>query len=123
MSESNSAVETLYRKIMKNCRDQRRSKTTLTNRQLAKLLEVTENYLSAFENSRKTPSIKLFLNYLVINGFDTQLLEELQVTHGKHLKQESKAKISLVKKINELPEEEIGFLSDIVKALANFRGR
>ena len=121
LANTQKGIDSLYKNIMDNCKAQRRPRTTMSSRQLAKALDISENYLSAFENSRKVPSIKLFLNYLKINGFDLQPLENLKVTHSKNLSPSAKGKITLFNEIENMDSEEIDFLTDMVKALKKFR--
>lgn len=66
--------------MMKGCRMQRKLKGIRTIRELSKELGATENYVSAVENGREFPSLRLFLHYLLLNGFDTNPLKTLEIT-------------------------------------------
>ena len=56
----NDSVETLLKDLALHCKRERRAKTKTTLRSLSKKLDVSENYLSALENGRVTPSMKTF---------------------------------------------------------------
>lgn len=105
-------IKRLFEEIMRRCKVERKTKAKNTLRGLASELGATENYLSAVENGREFPSMRLFLSYLLINGFDVSSLKSLEIRSlPSKATKEMKQKLSLVQKIYSLDADQIEFLA------------
>lgn len=113
-------AQTLFRELMKNCKAERKAKSNLSNRQLAKTLEITENYVSALESARATPSVNLLLKYLIACGFDVASLKELSINDPDVIRPQSKERLALIQKVYSLDDEQIGFLTEQAKVAEVF---
>lgn len=105
----------LFKEIMKSCKTERRAKSKLTNKDLAKALDITENYVSALENARAVPSVNILLKYLIACGFDVDMLKELSITDSDALKPRSKERLTLIQRIYSFDDEQVGFLLEQAK--------
>lgn len=123
MKPMDKEVLALLKRVMSQCKKERKTHTRFPNRMLAKQLGITENYISALESARAIPSIKTFLKYLLINGFDIGPLENLQITGGKLMKPSSKLKVSLMRKIDSFDHEQLVALLEIVGAIDSFSSK
>ena len=92
----------------------------MTVRELAKELGKTENYISSIENGREFPSLKTFLDYLLINGFATTPLTRLCIEKESRTDLELNAKQALVNKIYSLNNSQVSFLSEQAKLVEVF---
>lgn len=128
------AIQDLFNTIMERCRLERRQKTGLTLRALAKQLGKTENYLSSVEHAREIPSLKTFLEYLVAVGFDTQPLCRLEIPTASNVESsdkrseagvEGEVRKKLINKIYSLEPEAVSFLLEQSKLtdVYNFKSR
>lgn len=96
---------------MKGCRMQRKLKGIQTIRALAQELGATENYVSAVENGREFPSLRLFLHYLLLNGFDTGALKTLEITNAAEPKPAiSQKRSKLINQIYKAGPAQLDFL-------------
>jgi transcriptional regulator with XRE-family HTH domain len=111
----------LFREIMAHCKKERKSKTKLSNKHLARELKITENYVSALESARATPSIQVFLKYLIACGFDVDPLSALEVVSKETLRPTSKTRNSLIQKIYTFDEEQLGYLAEQAKLAELFQ--
>ncbi len=120
-SELDKLVRELFVKLMKNCKVQRRLNGGLSVRALAAELSKTENYISAVENGRVFPSMRVFLKYLIMSGFDTEPLLSLRA-NKKPVKRETKSasRTRLLEKVYSLEPNQIDYMlaqADLAKAL------
>lgn len=105
---------------MSQCKRERKAKTKLANKQLAKELAITENYVSALESARAVPSVKVLLKYFLACGFDVSPLTELVISDPSVLKAQNKARLELIQKIYSFHNEQIGFLAEQAKLAEAF---
>lgn len=112
MKQIEKEVKELLKEVMTQCKRERKAKTKLSNKQLAAKLEITENYLSALESARATPSLQMFFRYLIQSGFDVSSLKFLEINEKEMLRPLSKMRSSVVQKIYSLDEDQIGYLSE-----------
>ena len=115
MKNIDKEVLALFKDIMLQCKRERKSKTKVTNKQLATKLGITENYISALESGRAVPSIPVLLKYFLIGGFDVSPLSNLEIKDKELLKSTSKLKSNLIQKIYTLDDEQLGYLAEQVK--------
>ncbi len=94
---------------MANCRQERKAKTKVRVKDLAKLLDKTSNYITNIENGHATPSGTLFFEYLLAVGFDLTTLNNLRIETNPRL---AKKKQSFVNEIYEMDELTINFLKE-----------
>lgn len=106
---------------MHHCRLERKSKTDRTTRSLAGDLGKTENYISAIENGRVLPSMKTFLHYLVVNGFDPEPLTQLSISEFSEGKISGQKKSDLIDRIYQLDEDAVNFLAEQAKVAEGFK--
>lgn len=99
----------LFREIMQQCKDERRRKNDITYKDLADKLGKTEGYANAFESGRAFPSIKTFLKYLLVNGFDVEPLKTLHISANKTDSEDS-IRAELLRKVNLLDINQVKFL-------------
>lgn len=115
-------VRALFQQIMAQCRRERKRRAQITVRRLASELAKTENYLSAVENGREFPSLRMFLEYLVVVGFDVSPLTQLSIDSSfKRPAATEKARDELIEKIYTLREHQVSLLlkqADAVKGYA-----
>lgn len=117
-------LEELYYRIIKRCRSQRKSRSRIKIRALASQMGLTENYLSAVENAREFPSLKTFLKYLLLLGFDTKPLENLEIAPEQLNKNiENTEKGELIGKILRLDQDQVSFLIEQAKLAEIFKPR
>ena len=109
----NKRAEELFREVMAHCRTERKKKTSLTVRSMAHQLDKTENFVSAVENGREIPSLKTFLQYLLISGFDVEPLKSLMIgpSDGENSPLSQNQKV-LIEKIYDLNDLEVQFLAE-----------
>jgi transcriptional regulator with XRE-family HTH domain len=113
-------AHTLFREVMTNCKAERKAKSKLSNKQLAKTLEITENYISALESARATPSLRLLFKYLIACGFDDASLKELSINDPNTIRPQNKERQTLIQKVYSLDDEQVGFLIEQVKVAEVF---
>lgn len=109
MKQVEAAVTALFKEIMQRCKAERRRKNDMTYKDLAKKLDKTVGYVSAFESGRAYPSIKTFLRYLIVNGFDPEPLKGLRIDGGDD-DPETSVRNELLRKINLLDYNQMKFL-------------
>lgn len=113
-------VEKLFQTIMERCRLERRAKTDLTIRTIAKQLDKTENYLSSVEHAREYPSLKTFLEYLLVCGFDTTLLTKLEIPNQPNAPTADKDRAELLRRVYTLDDAAVSFLVEQSKVAEVF---
>ena len=115
MKPGEDKIQQVFEAVMQQCKAERKAKTKTTLRQLAQDLGATENYLSAVENGREFPSMRLFIKYLLTNGFDIGGLKGLEIKPvSSKLEKEMKHKHTLAQKIYALNPEQIEYLAEQV---------
>lgn len=101
-----------FKLVMQQCKRERRAKTKLTNRNLASQIQISENYLSAFESARAIPSVTTFFRYLMASGFDLSPLLSMEIKNAELLKINSPLKTALLQKLYTCSEAQIAFLTE-----------
>lgn len=109
MRQVDTAVTALFKEIMQRCKAERRRKNDITYKELAKRLDKTVGYVSAFESGRAYPSIKTFLTYLLVNRFDPEPLKGLRIDAGESAP-ETAVRDELLRRINLLDYNQMKFL-------------
>ena len=109
-SSSDNDVQELFKMMMSRCRQERKNKTDSTVREVAKKLGKTENYLSSVENGREFPSLKTFINYLLINNFDIEPLLKLSISEESDSMDLTTQKSELADKIYSLNEDQVIYM-------------
>ena len=124
VSKLEPEVRKLFREIMLNCKRQRKAAAGATLRELARRMEISENYLSSIENGRVFPSIKVFLAYLVLNSFDLSALRQLSIgrapqgavgAHG--------VRLELLSSISAMNEVQLDFMVQQAKLVEDYKVR
>ena len=105
---------------MQRCKHERKAKTNLSIRELAKRIGKTENYVSSIENGREIPSLRTFLKYLIACDFDTNALKQLSIDQ-EGSSSESRARETLINKIYSLDENQVHFLVEQTKVSEIFK--
>jgi len=130
LKEVEKRAKLQYGRIMENCKSERRVKSHLTNAEIAKGINVTENYVSTFENGRGIISFDKFLIYCEILGFDASILENLHISEKSKsniLKKENKElannKRELIKRIYKMDQKRSTFLSKLFKLFDSKSGQ
>lgn len=114
-------LQAVFQKIMKHCQEERKTKTDITLRELAKSLGKTENFLSSVENGREFPSMQTFLTYLLILGFETEPLTKLSIPlDSATTKEMEPEKEELINKIYNLESKQVSFLLEQSRVAENF---
>lgn len=102
----------LLKEVMVQMKKERKAKTKMNNKQFAAKLEITENYLSAFENGRVVPSLQLFLRYLLLSGFDVSTLTSLKISDTQATRPTNKVKTALIQKIYSADDGHVAYLAE-----------
>jgi transcriptional regulator with XRE-family HTH domain len=113
-------AEKLYQEVMRHCRQQRKSQTALSVREVASRLEVTENYLSSIENGREFVSFKTFLKYLMSVGFDTSTLMRLAIDTTEAQSPDQKERIALAEKIYSFDNQKLALMVEQAKLVEKY---
>ncbi len=114
-------VLSLFADVMAHCKAERKAKTKVSLRQLARQVGVTENYLSAIENGREIPSLQVFLKYLYCCGFNLDLLHSLAIERLPRGKESLvKEQAHLARKVYSLSLEQVSLLARQADALSGF---
>lgn len=103
-------IAMLFKEIMLNCKFERKSQTDLSVRKVAQMLDKGENYVSAFENGRAFPSIRVFLKYLMLLGIDLTPLKRLRIQKAANRNTSNEAKRALIEKVYKLDDNQVGYL-------------
>ncbi len=113
VKELDAKVQGVFYEMMSSCKQERIRVKGLSLRALAKAMGKTENYVGAVESGRTFPSLRTFLKYLTVNGFDVQPLSNL------HIKEESKApssrqKQKLLDRIGQARSDQIDLITHML---------
>ena len=121
VEKSNPEVQTLFREIMRQCQRERKAKSDLTIRNLSSRLDKTENYLSSIENGREFPSLKTFLHYLLVLGFDVQPLTKLAIDSEQLESAGAQRRSELIEKVDSLDDDQVDFLLEQSRLADTYR--
>lgn len=106
---------------MRHCRLERKAKRPISNDALAKQLQVTPNYVSALENGRAMPSLETFLRYLLVVGFDTQVLLKLSFPGTSTETELSRLRSKIYELIQTSDEHQLRFLLEQIRIAQAFK--
>ena len=110
----------LYRKIIQQCRRERKGNTKLTVREVARRMGKTENYVSSIENGREIPKLKTFLEYLIVSGFQTTPLTRLSIDHKNREGEEQKTRGELVDMAYDMNSKQLDFMVKQAKIIEDY---
>ena len=121
-SISDGEIKAEFKELMLCLKAERSKKFPIKGKDLAMKLSRTVNYISAVENGNEFPSMRLFLNYLMLCNFDISPLKDLKIkSDGGNYPALASKRVELIEKILGLGESQIGFLLEQVKISKNFR--
>lgn len=102
-------VKEIFKEVMGNCKDTRKRLNDMSYKDLAKKLDKSLGYVEAFESGREFPSIKTFLAYLIVNGFDVEPLKDLSIGPRK-AENRSELLAELLRKLKKMDDAQLLFM-------------